>query len=1317
MKQFILFVTLLLALFVQSSFASNVTKTVGISGGYDYPTLRVALDDINTNGIADSVSLMLMDTTYTDFELKLNPQTSQPGYFAMFQGGSKKPEINISQLPPGFVSDSIAFKAEGVRDITIYNCIWFPNPAEIWKAAVRVDDCEQNGNVYIQSGGVTGATAERGYDVHADNSGIVNVFGCLIINVQTTAINIEYSACAGPKSATAGVAMIEGNTVYGSATTTGISVSGGTNITEQDNNVLYCDVGTVITNTEEGGEIHILGGVDSVYTSSVHIPNAHNLASITIGSSNTLSGKKARRASASMLKLLGKNGTPRFSSTPAENAIDISIDNDAFAKTQITIYDNDIYWAGGDGISVVGNPNKDVGMYGNLIDLDGTGSAIRTIAGGWHVDSFFDITYRIDGNTISNTPKGIDIEFDNENTGGIPLDSIKFPKIQSIGNTITLVPSFTGPSPSAMQLKSKRSELPTNVDAIRTANNTVDYESGGFLSEPTFFSLPESLLSVHSFTFDNNNISGMSLGRLALQDYVHDELWTGAPLSISNNHFTDGDGTFDIADYTDVKFDNNLFTSGECTDCNPGIPKENKAGNRYELQVRGSNRVRKTGTTIDVMNVSVSGNNYCGVEAITTVEGGNLTFENNTITGGAIVAGKAANKYEVNYRRGSKVGKTTASDDTLTANVKNNHFCSVDVLIASEDVDMNFENNTATSGTAFAKATNKYELQFRRSSRFNKSESDSMFYASMKDNSFDGYDVTVNDTDVALVMTGNTFNNATPVFNKAGNKYEVSVRRGQRFSKTAFSEIQLVLEMADNDFSGGDVVFNVDDFVSTIENNTFNASSATNKAANKYEVNFRRGSKIGKTSSSVATVEDMFTYNNNSVIGYDVAISIDDSSDVASSVTMDGNSFDGIAPVSSKFPAGNKYEIAVRKSKNYQKTTSVGQEDFLTYTKNTHTNFGEGGLIGLEDVCATLDSNTFDGESANKMPAGNKYEVVARKSKNYQKTSSATEYCLAISNNSFTNLSDGGLLATLTNEADDTMNVGFGANTFSNNEGNGLEISIDSGSVTSTILKNIFADNTGNGILLRNEPRIDVWVNRFRAITEEDKFNNNGTNEFINNGGDGIHLEGNIVVEGLNYQNFSGNTGYNLYNGTPNDIDATNNWWGTTNAVTIAEKIYDRTDSVSFGTVDFTPFRAEEISSLTGTISGTVYNDADGDGTKDESESGLNGWSVILSSGGIAADTATTSESGEYSFNALELAEYSLAVVLQTNYVGTQNSDGAEVSFSTNNATVNFGVFADTYTFRTFKADVALTAKPVKLKYKSGALLEQPNTATVMENF
>mgnify|MGYP001596840511 FL=1 len=48
---------------------------------------------------------------------------------------------------------------------------------------------------------------------------------------------------------------------------------------------------------------------------------------------------------------------------------------------------------------------------------------------------------------------------------------------------------------------------------------------------------------------------------------------------------------------------------------------------------------------------------------------------------------------------------------------------------------------------------------------------------------------------------------------------------------------------------------------------------------------------------------------------------------------------------------------------------------------------------------------------------------------------------------------------------------------------------------------------------------------------------------------------------------------------------------------------------------------------------------------------------------------------------------------------------------------MNFGVFADTYTFRTFKADVALTAKPVKLKYKSGALLEQPNTATVMENF
>jgi parallel beta-helix repeat protein len=50
------------------------------------------------------------------------------------------------------------------------------------------------------------------------------------------------------------------------------------------------------------------------------------------------------------------------------------------------------------------------------------------------------------------------------------------------------------------------------------------------------------------------------------------------------------------------------------------------------------------------------------------------------------------------------------------------------------------------------------------------------------------------------------------------------------------------------------------------------------------------------------------------------------------------------------------------------------------------------------------------------------------------------------------------------------------------------------------------------------------------------------------------------------------NDKYNLYNGGFRRIDATNNWWGTTDAQAINQTIYDKKNESKFGEVSFEPF-------------------------------------------------------------------------------------------------------------------------------------------------
>lgn len=59
----------------------------------------------------------------------------------------------------------------------------------------------------------------------------------------------------------------------------------------------------------------------------------------------------------------------------------------------------------------------------------------------------------------------------------------------------------------------------------------------------------------------------------------------------------------------------------------------------------------------------------------------------------------------------------------------------------------------------------------------------------------------------------------------------------------------------------------------------------------------------------------------------------------------------------------------------------------------------------------------------------------------------------------------------------------------------------------------------------------------------------------------------------IEYNNFENNTKSNLYlSNTPNNIEAADNYWGTTNTKALTQTIYDNKDNSSLGAVTFTPF-------------------------------------------------------------------------------------------------------------------------------------------------
>ncbi len=75
-------------------------------------------------------------------------------------------------------------------------------------------------------------------------------------------------------------------------------------------------------------------------------------------------------------------------------------------------------------------------------------------------------------------------------------------------------------------------------------------------------------------------------------------------------------------------------------------------------------------------------------------------------------------------------------------------------------------------------------------------------------------------------------------------------------------------------------------------------------------------------------------------------------------------------------------------------------------------------------------------------------------------------------------------------------------------------------------------------------------------------------------------------------------------------------------------------------------------------IAGVVWNDADGNGSANNGETGLTGLSVVLNRAGSVVATATTDASGAYAFSNIPTGTYTVSVVPSTYWGATYDIDG-----------------------------------------------------------
>ncbi len=154
----------------------------------------------------------------------------------------------------------------------------------------------------------------------------------------------------------------------------------------------------------------------------------------------------------------------------------------------------------------------------------------------------------------------------------------------------------------------------------------------------------------------------------------------------------------------------------------------------------------------------------------------------------------------------------------------------------------------------------------------------------------------------------------------------------------------------------------------------------------------------------------------------------------------------------------------------------------------------------------------------------------------------------------------------------------WGETTFSENTVTNCQVGIQSDASTVTLTKN-FICNNGYGV-------------KGGAIIESNTIINNTV---------GIQLTQSsyLTSNSIKNNNIYNNSRYNLLMERSSDVDATNNYWGTTNSGSIGADIYDSAEDFSKGKVTYQPFLSSPSSSAptapsTGIIAGWSLSFKDG---------------------------------------------------------------------------------------------------------------------------
>ena len=182
--------------------------------------------------------------------------------------------------------------------------------------------------------------------------------------------------------------------------------------------------------------------------------------------------------------------------------------------------------------------------------------------------------------------------------------------------------------------------------------------------------------------------------------------------------------------------------------------------------------------------------------------------------------------------------------------------------------------------------------------------------------------------------------------------------------------------------------------------------------------------------------------------------------------------------------------------------------------------------------------------------------------------------------------------------------------------------------------------------------------------------------------GDGTLDDGEVGLAGwtINLTNTATNSVYTTTTNASGLYSLSGVATGTYTLSEVPQSGFTETQPVSPGTYTLTLSSGQTVTGEnfgddpTATIGGEVFLDTNGDGTLDDSETGLAGWTVqLLNSTSQIIDTTTTAASGTYSFTSLLPGTYTVQVVSQSGYI---DSSPANMTIADDNGmslTVNFG--------------------------------------------